>query len=169
MYIDEDDNLLVSCRHIDAILKISRETGELIWTLGGTGDEFGLTEDQLFSKQHSIIVTEDGSYMIFNNDDNKYHVGEVDCSNVVRMKVDEETKSVTEYTAYTVLDFYSPFMGSIRELDGSAGIYLWSVGGNGLGDIPEWSVIEYSETEGNLFTFRFVEGTRFSYSANKCE
>ncbi len=169
MYIDEDGNLLVSCRHLNEILKLSRETGELMWTLGGVGDEFGLTDEQLFSKQHSIIVTDDGSYMIFNNADDEVESGEEEYSTVERLKVDEETMTVTEYTEYVVLDFYANFMGSIRELDSSAGIYLWSVGGNYLGELSEWSVIEYSETEGDLFKFRFVEGNRYSYAANKCE
>ncbi|MCD8341345.1 MAG: aryl-sulfate sulfotransferase [Clostridiales bacterium] len=168
MYIDEDGNLLISCRNINSILKVSRETGELIWILGGSEDEFGLTADQLFSKQHSIIVTEDGSYMIFNNANDEVAAGTADSSSVVRLRVDEDTMEVTEYEKVET-GFYSNYMGAIRELDGDAGIYLWSVGGSYTGEIPDYSMVEYSETDGILFAFRFNEGYCRLYCANKCE
>lgn len=167
MYIDNDGNLLVSCRNINSILKLSREDGSLLWILGGAEDDFGLTEEQLFSKQHSIIVTADGSYMLFNNADDEVDAGTAKYSSVVRLKVDEETMTVTEYSK-TESDFYSSYMGAIRELDGENGIYLWSVGGNYY-KTPEYSMIEYSETEGVLFKFRFDGGNRRLYCANKCE
>ncbi len=168
MYIDNDDNLLLSCRHINSILKVSRETGELIWILGGTEDQFGLTDDQLFSKQHSIIVTEDGSYMLFNNNNDAVGLGIDEYSSIIRLKVDETTMEVTEYLEYDT-DFLSNYMGAIRELDADAGIYLWSVGGSYTGEIPEYSMVEYSETDGLLFGFRFVDGYCRLYCANKCE
>lgn len=172
MYIDNDDNLLVSCRNINAIIKISRETGELVWILGGgSEDDFGLTEDQVFSKQHSIIVTSDGSYMIFNNANDEVSGGEAESSSIIRLKVDEETMEVTEYIKYET-GFYSNYMGSIRELDGEDGIYLWAVGGNYSGLIPEYSLIEYTEVDGEMsaaFTFRFDDGNRRLYCANKFE
>ena len=168
MYIDNDDNLLVSCRNCNSILKLSREDGSLVWILGGKEDEFGLTDDQLFSKQHSIIVTDDGSYMIFNNANDQVAKGSAEVSSIIRLRVDEETMTVTEYEKQDT-EFYSNYMGSIRELDSENGIYLYAVGGNWNGLIPEWSMIEYSEDGETLFTFRFDEGNRLLYCANKCE
>lgn len=167
MYIDEDENLLISCRNINSVLKISREDGSLIWTLGGSGDDFGLTEEQIFSKQHSIIVTEDGSYMLFNNANDEVADGSAEFSSIIRLKVDEETMTVTDYVEYST-EFHSNYMGAIRELDGENGIYLWSVGGS-YSEVPEYSMIEYSETEGAYFKFRFNDGKRRLYCANKCE
>lgn len=167
MYIDNDGNLLVSCRNINSIIKIDRDNGALIWTLGGTEDDFGLTAEQLFSKQHSIIVTADGSYMLFNNANDEVASGTAEYSSVIRLKVDETTMQVTEYTEYET-GFFSNYMGAIRELDGEQGIYLWSVGGNYISGTPEYSMVEYSETEGKIFTFRFDEGKRRLYCANKC-
>ena len=168
MYIDNDDNLLISCRNINSIIKVSRQTGELIWVLGGSEDEFGLTEDQIFSRQHSIIVTDDGSYMLFNNANEEVEAGKTEVSSIIKLKVDEETMTVTEYSK-TDTEFFSNYMGAIRELDSENGIYLYSAGGDYTGGIPEYSMIEYSETEGYLFTFRFNEGNRRLYCANKCE
>ena len=175
MFIDKDGDLLFSCRHQNAILKISRTDGSLIWQLGGPGDEFGLSEDQLFSYQHSIIVTDDGSYMIFDNANDAVGAGKADYSSVVRIKVDEGAKTVTDFTRYNVVEFFSLYMGAIRELDSKNSVYLWSVGGNYMSDAknpPAWSMVEYTETEDGVsynFSFKYDEGSGRNYCANKFE
>lgn len=176
MHIDADGNLLVSCRHLDSILKISREDGSLIWQLGGDYGDFTLTEDQSFSYQHSIIVTDSGSYMIFDNANTAVSSGNAEYSSVVRMTVDEENLTVTDYVRYNVVDYFSIYMGAIREIDSENAVYLWSVGGNYDIDSetpPEWSMVEYTETDGKdveyNFCFRFNEGRRRLYCSNKCK
>ncbi len=176
MYIDQDDNLVVSCRHLNSILKISREDGSLMWQLGGSDDEFGLTDEQLFSYQHSIIVNEDGSYMLFDNANDAVESGKAKYSSVARYKVDEDAKKVTEYERYNVVDFYSCYMGAIRQIDAEKNTYLWSVGGNYMTDMqdpPPWSMVEYTETgNGKIeydLKFKYNEGTGRLYCANKCK
>lgn len=176
MSIDKDDNLLVSCRHLDSILKISRENGTLMWQLGGDNDNFGLTEDQQFSYQHSIIVSEDGDYMLFDNANTAVAAGNATYSSVIRMTVDETNMSVTDFTRHQVVDYYSLYMGAIRELDYDNAVYLWSVGGNYNIDNttpPAWSMVEYTVTDNgeveHKFRFKFNQGTGRLYCANKCE
>ena len=176
MSIDKDDNLVVSLRHQHTIIKISRTDGSLMWQLGGNGDEFGLTDEQKFSYQHSIIVTDDGSYMLFDNANTAENNGTAEFSSVVRLKVDEQNKTVTEFKRYNVVDFFSNYMGAIRELDSEKAVYLWSVGGNYETDTkepPMWSMVEYTENgdEGIQynFCFRFDNAPRRLYCANKCK
>ena len=164
MCIDNDGNLLVSCRNINSILKVSRKDGSLIWTLGGKNDEFGLTADQIFSKQHSIILTEDGNYMIFNNGNDEVASGATGSSSVIRLKLDEENKKVVEYREVEA-NFYSSYMGAIREIDAENRIYLWTVGG--AASTCDWTVVEYSEETGATFKFHFDGGYRKMYAANK--
>ena len=134
--------------------------------LGGKKDNFGLTDEQEFSKQHSIILTEDGSYMLFNNNNDKVMLNKAEHSTVIRLKIDEENKCVTEFRQVES-GYYSSYMGAIRELDAENRIYLWTVGGGT--DIPEYSVVEYSEETGAIFKFRFENGYRRIYCANKYE
>lgn len=47
-----DGNLVVSMRHQYAVFKIDRSTGEIIWKLGGLGDDFGLSKQEKFIGQH---------------------------------------------------------------------------------------------------------------------
>ena len=57
MDIDPNDgNLICSFREIDAIIKISRTNGKIIWVLGGKGDQFGLTEEQKLHNLEHVVM-----------------------------------------------------------------------------------------------------------------
>lgn len=78
-----DDSIIVSLRHQDAVIKFSRQTGELVWILGPHENwdmqEFGqylLTpqSDQEFFfqyHQHAPDITNEGTYIIFDNGNNR--------------------------------------------------------------------------------------------------
>jgi hypothetical protein len=66
--LDRDGNLLLSCRHMDEITKINRETGELIWRLGGKNNQFTFVNDPIqFSHQHDIRRLPNGDITLFDN------------------------------------------------------------------------------------------------------
>ena len=71
--IDDDGNLVVSCRHLNSMIKIDRNggTGNLMWVLSGVGDEFGLTEDRKTSGQHYLHYLGNGFFSAFNNNNDK--------------------------------------------------------------------------------------------------
>lgn len=47
--IDEkDNNLVCSFRNLDSVIKLDRNTGDILWILGGNGDQFGLGDEQKF-------------------------------------------------------------------------------------------------------------------------
>ena len=72
--IDEDDDghLLVSFRHLDAVYKIHRQTGEVIWRLGGASSDFLFPNDpNAFSGQHSFRRAINGRYGLFDNGNQK--------------------------------------------------------------------------------------------------
>ncbi|MBQ9337414.1 MAG: hypothetical protein IJS14_08980 [Lentisphaeria bacterium] len=83
--VDDDGDLVVSCRHLNTMIKIDRNggTGNLIWALSGVADDFGLTEDQKTSGQHYLHYLGKGYFSAFNNNNDKgttnlvlYHVNE---------------------------------------------------------------------------------------------
>lgn len=129
MEIDKTDgNLLCSYRNIDAIIKIDRKTGELIWILGGKGDQFGLTEKQKFSKQHSIISISNDTIMLYDNGNSNKK------SRVLKIKINEENKEIEEYKEYE-LGVYAYMMGSVRVVDESKETYLICYGGRKIFEI----------------------------------
>ena len=68
---DNDGNILVSFRNTDEIIKINRETGDMMWRLNAFWDQlndFTFVNDTIkFSHQHDIRRQEDGTITIFDN------------------------------------------------------------------------------------------------------
>ncbi len=129
MQIDPiDGNLLCSFRNIDSIIKLDRKTGKIIWVLGGIGDEFGLTEDQKFSNQHSISFLSNHSILIYDNG----------CKNkktrVIVIQLEEQNKTIKEYHSYD-LNIISAWMGSVQAINEEKNTYLvtYGVGNNPYG------------------------------------
>jgi hypothetical protein len=67
--IDEDGHILVSSRNISEITKIHRQTGDIIWRLGGAHNQFTWMNDPFegFSAQHDIRALGNGRYTVFDN------------------------------------------------------------------------------------------------------
>lgn len=67
--IDEDGGILVSSRHLSEVTKIDRQTGEVLWRLGGPQSDFIFVNDPLngFSAQHDIRVVGHNRYTVFDN------------------------------------------------------------------------------------------------------
>ena len=122
MQIDPaDGNLVCSFRNIDSIIKLDRKTGKVIWILGGNGDEFGLTEQQKFSKQHSISFISDHSILIF---DNGY---KNEKTRILIINIDEKNKTIKKFNDYD-LNMYASRMGSIQSINEESNIYLVTYG-----------------------------------------
>ena len=64
---DTDGHLLVSFRHLNAVYKIHRQTGEVLWSLGGTASSFTFANDAGFSAQHDARRLPNGNISIFDN------------------------------------------------------------------------------------------------------
>jgi Arylsulfotransferase (ASST) len=68
--VDQDGNLLVSCRHTWAVYKIERTSGAIMWRLGGKKSDFELGPGAAFSYQHDarghpggvVSIFDDGAY-----------------------------------------------------------------------------------------------------------
>jgi hypothetical protein len=64
-----DGNLLLSCRHLDAVVKINSQTGDIIWRLGGKKSDFVFPNDPLGgpSHQHCARMLANGNVTMFDN------------------------------------------------------------------------------------------------------
>lgn len=66
--VDLDEHLIISSRHLSEVTKIHRQTGAILWRLGGKNDEFTWMNDtDRISWQHTITDVSDGQYLIFDN------------------------------------------------------------------------------------------------------
>ena len=64
---DADGTLVLSARHTHAIYKVSRETGRVVWRLGGKQSDFPLAQRARFALQHDARPRGDGILTLFDN------------------------------------------------------------------------------------------------------
>jgi hypothetical protein len=65
--LDRDGDFIVSARHTNAIYKVDRETGEVVWRLNGKRSSFEMGRDTKFALQHDARVQPDGTLTLFDN------------------------------------------------------------------------------------------------------
>jgi hypothetical protein len=113
-----DGNLLLSFRNLDAILKVDRQDGSIMWILGGAGDQFGLSEAQQFSHQHFARFQAGRDLLFFDNGNARGQ------TRLVRMALDESRKQLESYLALDT-GRLSEWMGSVQASSSSTFFIGW--------------------------------------------
>ncbi|MEG0074347.1 MAG: arylsulfotransferase family protein [Eubacterium sp.] len=128
-----DDNLIVSFKNANTILKIDRKTGEIMWVLSGKGDQFGMSDAQKFSAQSDISLAEDGTLIVF---DNGNATGK---TRVVKLKLDEANKKLKEYKEFSMPGHVTTNFGSAEKVDPEKDIYTigWGINNDNLAALTE--------------------------------
>jgi hypothetical protein len=65
--LDSDGNLLVSARNTWTVYKINRQTGQIMWRLGGKKSSFRMEAGTPFAYQHDARRQPDGTITLFDN------------------------------------------------------------------------------------------------------
>jgi hypothetical protein len=65
--VDHDGDLLLSARHTDTVYKVDRESGDIVWRLGGERSDFELPDEAVFRQQHDARRLADGSLSLLDN------------------------------------------------------------------------------------------------------
>jgi hypothetical protein len=123
--VDSDGNLILSARRFDELIKIDRETGDIIWRMGGVGShhkEFTFVNDPNlgFSGQHNIQVLDNGNFLLFDNA--TLHPDRV--SRAVEYEVDEDNRTATLVWSYNDGRFAGA-MGSVQRLPNGNTLIGW--------------------------------------------
>jgi hypothetical protein len=104
-----DGNLIVSFRHLDAVLKIARPGGSILWRLGGPGDTFGTSAAQRSSHQHFASVLPDGRLQMFDNGN------AAKASRVLTFGLDVANRAVSSFESVP-LGCFGSAMGSVEQV-----------------------------------------------------
>jgi len=101
IFRDTDGNILLSHRNTDEVIKLNRQTGEIMWRLGGASsknNQFTFVDDEFngFSHQHNIVRLPNGHITLFDNG-NLHQPPE---SRGVEYILDEENKIATQVWEY---------------------------------------------------------------------
>ncbi len=151
--VDEDGHILVSSRHLSDITKIHRQTGEVLWRLGGPNSDFVFVDDPLngFSCQHDIRVVGPDRYTLFDNGNDH----DPPVSRAVEYELDADPNVMTatlvwEYRANP--DRYAYHQGSAQRLPNGNTLINFA--------LPEYPKVTEVNPSGEIeFEMDFVEPT----------
>src|SRR4029078_4511740 len=65
--LDRDGNFIISARHTSTIYKLDRDTGAILWRLGGKRSDYELGPGAEFHLQHDARRRADGAITLFDN------------------------------------------------------------------------------------------------------
>ena len=183
IYDNRDDSFIASLRHQDAVVKFSRQTGELLWILGPHANWEGF-EQHLLSPlgspfawsyhQHAPELTPQGSLLLFDNGNSRASpfTGEVpltadaNWSRAVEYAIDERTMTVEQLWEWGLPQsgeqLYAPFVGDADLLEKTGNVLISYAGLCHENGVPsdsirscQWSVriIEVHRTDPNRIVF----------------
>ncbi|MGL4773998.1 MAG: arylsulfotransferase family protein [Clostridium sp.] len=154
-----DNNLICSFRNLDAILKIDRKSGVILWKLGGKSDEFDLKkQSQGFSRQHYVRVIGDNTLLFFDNGNEKQQ------SSAVKVSYDVSNMKITGFERYKPFKRFAPAMGSAQLISKDNDVILINYG-NITDEKPLFYEMDFKNNK-ELFSFSF-EGGLSSYRVQK--
>jgi len=155
--VDESDgNLVVSARYPSTVYKIDRQTGNVLWRLGGAKSDFVLSPDAVFWFQHDARMHPGGLISIFDDGADAPGDAREPAARAIVLSLDE-----TARTASLVRSFPNPH-GAVTVAMGSA--QLLADGGFfvGWGTTPEIS--EFA-ADGSVVYDATFPGGEYSYRA----
>lgn len=161
--LDDDGHIIISSRHLNEITKINRQTGDIIWQLGGKGNDFtfiGENESNApdyFSEQHDARRLDNNNITLFDN--GNQHVPEY--ARAVEYELDEVNKTaklVWEYRHNP--DILSRNQGSTQRLPNGGNVIGW--GGSGILNLP--SITEITPDNELAIEVSLPKGVTFGQS-----
>ncbi len=113
MYIDpRDNNLICSFRNMDQVIKINRQTGAIVWRLGGSNSDFPITSDQQFLRQHCVTLTDSNQTLLVFDDG---EATQRPSTRILEFKLDETGHTITSYKAFAVPEPFTGYEGSVQK------------------------------------------------------
>jgi hypothetical protein len=155
--VDDDGNLLISSRHLSEITKIDRNTGEILWHLGGKSNQFTFTNmERPFSYQHDIRRWPNEHITVFDNGNHN----DPQYSRALEFSLDELKKTATLVWDYrNTPDTYARAMGSARRQPNGNTLIGWGSANPTLTEVtPQGSKafeLTFEPYESSYRAFRF--------------
>ncbi|MBE2227322.1 MAG: aryl-sulfate sulfotransferase [Ignavibacteria bacterium] len=151
--LDNDGNILISSRHLDEITKISRTTGEIIWRLGGSRNQFQFINDpDKFNYQHGIRRLPNGNIILFDN--GNFHTPPY--SRAVEYALDEANKTATMVWQYKNTPVIFGFaMGFAQRLENGNTFISWGSTNPSATEVtPEGNIVQEIFLPPGIYSYR---------------
>ncbi len=126
--LDQDGNWLITSRHTSSVVKVARDTGSVMWRLGGKRNDFAFVNDGGFSYPHDGQRLPNGNLSLFDNGNKR---GGQPYSRAVEYQMDEANKIVTRTWQYRATpDIFGAFMGNVQRMPSGNTLINWGGVGN---------------------------------------
>ncbi|MEO1434092.1 MAG: arylsulfotransferase family protein, partial [Bacteroidota bacterium] len=136
-------------RHLNAIHRVSRTTGNIVWRLGGAFSDFNFVNDSGFSGQHNVRMLNDSMISLYDNG----NMSNPQLSRGLIYELDVANMEATLIRSYgDNIGLYSPAMGSFQVLPGELGLISW---GQQLAPLPAVTLINANGEGLSGLTFDF--------------
>ena len=150
--VDSDGHILLSSRNTSEVTKINSDTGEIIWRLGGTHNQFTFVNDPLDGprNQHAVRPLGNNHYTLFDNGNG--HSPQV--SRAVEYELNPSTLTATavwQYPAIPTTSLFSHYMGNAQRLPNGNTLINWAVG-----NLPKLTEVRPDGTK--AFEMNWVSG-----------
>lgn len=158
-----DGNFVFSFRHTNSIVKVDRKTAQILWTLGGKEDQFGLQPEQVFSHQHHARMHPDGTMTVFDNGNNLHQ------TRAIQLTLDQVNHKVVSFDVIyekPTQQAATAFMGSVVPMGASRYVIGWGgwlttdllpAASEIIGGQPVWSM---QFTAPGVFSYRALPITK---------
>ncbi len=150
---DFDGHLILSSRNTDEVTKINRDTGEIIWRMGGKQNQFSFPNDDGFSLQHDARRLPNGLMTIYDNgvSHSPPH------SRGIELQVNELGKTVQLIREFrSTPDTLAYALGNMQRLPGGNTVIGW-----GRSSAPSYT--EFDSSGGKVIEFNNLTPTVGSY------
>ena len=154
--LDSMGEIFLSSRHLSEITKIDRETGNIIWHLGGLHNQFTFVGDtEELSYQHDVRLLPGGHMTIFDN--GNFHTPQV--SRAVEFAIDEQAMTATlVWQFHHDPEVYGMAMGDVERLPNGNTLIGWGSTDETMTEVtPNNSVVFDLSMAGGNFSYRALK------------
>jgi hypothetical protein len=151
--VDTDGNILFSSRMQNEITKINRETGAIIWRLGGNNNQFRFVNDSIgFSYQHAVRRIANGDITLLDN--GNLHVPAF--SRAVEYALDTSQMTATLIWQYRdTPDVFGLAMGFVQRMDNGNTLIGWGATNPTVTEVTANGTKVYEMTfDDGVYTYR---------------
>lgn len=135
--LDADGNLLLSLRNLNEIMKINTRSGDVMWRMGGSRNQFTFlnVSSPAFARQHGVRATGAGRLQLLDN------LGDPHGSHAERYAYDEQLRTVTLISSVASSAGVTAMIGgTTQSLPGGRALVAFGNGGS----------VEESDAAGNV-------------------
>lgn len=143
--MDTDGNIMLCSRHFNEITKINRQTGAIMWRLGGKRNQFAFSNDPYsgFRGQHDIRRIANGNITLF---DNGFNMNPLHPARALEYQLNESNLTANLVWSHTYgNNVYSRFTGGMQRISNGNTVIDWGKlsGGNSTFSVvkPDGSIV----------------------------